>query len=72
VSKLTIKTKIAKNICRVVFKPPPPKFNELFLPRRMAYVMDLEDEETDIPITLMRSKAECPTQEVSNLINAAH
>lgn len=47
-----------------MFKPPPPKFNELFLPRRMAYVMDLEDEETDIPVTLMRSKAECPTQEV--------
>lgn len=36
--------------------------NELFAPGRMAYVIDLEDEinETDIPTTLVRSKAEVP------------
>ena len=41
--------------------------NELFLPRRMAYVIDLEDDfnESDIPVTLIRSKADCPTMEVS-------
>lgn len=41
--------------------------NELFLPGRMAYVVDLEDDyaETDIPTTLIRSKADCPTMEVS-------
>lgn len=40
--------------------------NELFLPGRMAYVVDLEDEyaDTDIPTTLIRSKADCPTMEV--------
>jgi hypothetical protein len=30
----------------------------------MAYVIDLEDDETDIPVTLTRSKADCPNQEV--------
>uniref|UniRef100_A0A1L8DLT4 Putative ik cytokine down-regulator of hla class ii n=1 Tax=Nyssomyia neivai TaxID=330878 RepID=A0A1L8DLT4_9DIPT len=36
--------------------------NELFLPGRMAYVIDLEDEnaENDIPTILIRSKADVP------------
>lgn len=38
--------------------------NELFAPGRMAYVIELEDEnmETDIPTTLIRSKADVPVQ----------
>lgn len=68
INKVVFKTKLAKNICRIVFKPPPPKINELFLPKRMAYVMDLEDEETDIPVTLTRSKADCPNQEMSTSV----
>ena len=63
------KSKMAKNLLRVISKPPLPKVNELFLPRRMAYVMDLDDEETDIPITLIRSKAECPNQEISSTVS---
>lgn len=41
--------------------------NELFLPGRMAYVIDLDDEftDTDIPTTLIRSKADCPSMEAS-------
>uniref|UniRef100_A0A673ZMX0 IK cytokine n=1 Tax=Salmo trutta TaxID=8032 RepID=A0A673ZMX0_SALTR len=44
--------------------------NELFLPGRMAYVVDLEDEyaDTDIPTTLIRSKADCPTMEAQTTL----
>ena len=46
-----------KNIMRLMFKSEGPKVNELFTPRRMAYMMDLEDDgETDIPTTSIRSK----------------
>lgn len=33
----------------------------------MAYVIDLDDEftDTDIPTTLIRSKADCPSMEAS-------
>lgn len=56
-----------KNIYRQVFKYRYPEKSELFLPNRMAYVIDLDDEyaESDIPTTLMRSKADCPSFEVS-------
>ncbi|BFZ15018.1 hypothetical protein BsWGS_18057 [Bradybaena similaris] len=61
--KITFKTKLGRNIYRVLFKNRPPARNELFLPRRMAYVIDLEDDfaESDVPATLIRSKADCPT-----------
>jgi hypothetical protein len=43
-----------------------PTRNELFAPGRMAYVIELDDEnaETDIPTTLLRSRKDCPGQEV--------
>lgn len=55
-----------RNIYRIMFKGRQFERNELFLPGRMAYVVDLEDEyaDTDIPTTLIRSKADCPTMEV--------
>ena len=58
---------VGKNLFRVMFKNKQPERNELFLPRRMAYVVDLEDEfaDSDIPTTMIRSKADCPTLEVS-------
>lgn len=51
----------------MLFKSKAYERNELFLPGRMAYVVDLDDEyaDTDIPTTLIRSKADCPTMEVS-------
>lgn len=57
---------VARNIFRVMFRRQLPERNELFAPRRMAYVVDLEDEfaESDIPTTLLRSKADCPNTEV--------
>ena len=53
---------------RMLFKSKSYERNELFLPGRMAYVVDLDDEyaDTDIPTTLIRSKADCPTMEVSS------
>merc|ERR1711962_1966339 len=51
------RTAMGKNIMRTVFKSDRPMVNELFLPGRMAYVMDLDEEgETDIPTTSIRSK----------------
>lgn len=32
----------------------------------MAYIVDLNEEETDVPITSIRSKADCPNNEVFN------
>ncbi|KAL8604022.1 hypothetical protein ACOMHN_024847 [Nucella lapillus] len=63
--KIQFKTKLGRNIYRVVFKSKPPEHNELFLPKRMAYAVDLEDEygDFDIPSTIIRSKAECPSLE---------
>lgn len=78
--RLGLKCNMAKNIFRILFRPPPRRINELFLPNRMAYIIDLDalqgqqDDENeksthaldDIPTTLIRSKADCPNAEVSH------
>jgi len=53
---------LAKNVHRVLFETEMPKKVDNFLEGRMAYVFELDDEyaESDIPTTLMRSKADCP------------
>ncbi|KAJ7385161.1 hypothetical protein OS493_017538, partial [Desmophyllum pertusum] len=55
-------TKLGQKIYKTLFRNRPAERNELFQPGRMAYVFDVEDEyaESDIPTTLMRSKADCP------------
>jgi len=60
--EVLFKTIIGKNIFRAVFKSAPPERNEHFLPGRMAYLIELEDEmaESDIPTTVLRSKVDCP------------
>ena len=51
------RTTMGKNLMRLVLNPDGPKSNELFMPGRMAYVMDLEEDgESDIPTTSIRSK----------------
>lgn len=62
--KVAFKTKIARNVYRVLFENNLPKSNDLFMPNRMAYIVDLNDDETDVPITSIRSKAECINNEV--------
>ncbi len=78
--KLGLKSPMAKNIFRILFRPSPRRVNELFLPHRMAYIIDLENSDgqqenenekgthalDDIPTTLIRSKADCPNAEVNN------
>ncbi|CAH1777027.1 unnamed protein product [Owenia fusiformis] len=63
--RIDFKSKLGRSIYRVVFKKNLPERNELFLPHRMAYVVDLDDEyiDSDIPTTMIRSKADCPTLE---------
>lgn len=63
--------KMVKNICRLLMKnDPPPLRNEMFSRGRMAYVVELEDEESDVPSTLLRSVADCPNDQSTENINA--
>ncbi|ODM97579.1 Protein Red [Orchesella cincta] len=59
------RTKLARSVYRTLFQTTLPERNELFAPGRMAYVFDLEDEyaESDIPTTVIRSKADVPLSE---------
>uniref|UniRef100_A0A665TPZ2 IK cytokine n=1 Tax=Echeneis naucrates TaxID=173247 RepID=A0A665TPZ2_ECHNA len=68
--KIEFKTRLGRNIYRVVFRSGLVERNELFLPGRMAYVVDLDDEftDTDIPTTLIRSKADCPSMEAQTTL----
>ncbi|XP_034406705.1 protein Red [Cyclopterus lumpus] len=68
--KIEFKTRLGRNIYRVVFRTGGVERNELFLPGRMAYVVDLDDEftDTDIPTTLIRSKADCPSMEAQTTL----
>ncbi|KAK5917572.1 hypothetical protein CgunFtcFv8_002411 [Champsocephalus gunnari] len=68
--KIEFKTRMGRNIYRVVFRTGGLERNELFLPGRMAYVVDLDDEftDTDIPTTLIRSKADCPSMEAQTTL----
>ncbi|XP_014675503.1 PREDICTED: protein Red-like [Priapulus caudatus] len=63
--KINFKSKLGKNIYRVLFRNKAPERNELFLPRRMAYVIELDDDfaDSDVPTTTIRSKADCPSVE---------
>lgn len=46
--------RMVRSLHRVLFKNEVPLHNQLFAKGRMAYVVELEDEETDIPTTLLR------------------
>ncbi|KAK7084374.1 hypothetical protein SK128_015011 [Halocaridina rubra] len=58
--ELTFKTNFGRRIFASIFGNKRSEFNDLFLPGRMAYAIDLDDEvaETDIPTTVIRSKAD--------------
>ncbi|TWW75256.1 Protein Red [Takifugu flavidus] len=62
-------TSMSEHLPRAV--PPRPDREERALPPgRMAYVVDLDDEftDTDIPTTLIRSKADCPSMEAQTTL----
>lgn len=66
--RYSIKSKLAANIVNLINQKLPDR-NELFLPRRMAYVVNLEDEiSDDVPTTIIRSRAECSTSESSSTL----
>ncbi|VDN23947.1 unnamed protein product [Cylicostephanus goldi] len=62
--------KMVRGIHRILFKNELPARNELFGKGRMAYVVDMEDEEAEIPTTLLRSLHDCPKAESNANINA--
>ncbi|XGW14962.1 hypothetical protein V3C99_000893 [Haemonchus contortus] len=62
--------RMVRGIHRILFKNELPLRNELFGKGRMAYVVDMEDEEADIPTTLLRSVHDCPKAESNANINA--
>lgn len=64
--RYAIKSKMAMNIVNLINQKLPDR-NELFLPQRMAYIVNLEDESfDDIPTTIIRSRAECSNSETSS------
>ncbi|KAG0724302.1 Speedy protein 1-A [Chionoecetes opilio] len=58
--ELVFKTNVGRRIFGSIFNPKPAEFNDLFLTGRMAYAIDLDDDvaESDIPTTVIRSKAD--------------
>ncbi|KAE9417637.1 hypothetical protein Angca_002397 [Angiostrongylus cantonensis] len=62
--------KMVRGMHRILFKNELPLRNELFGKGRMAYVVDMEDEDSDIPTTLLRSVHDCPKAESNANINA--
>uniref|UniRef100_A0AC35G9W9 RED-like N-terminal domain-containing protein n=1 Tax=Panagrolaimus sp. PS1159 TaxID=55785 RepID=A0AC35G9W9_9BILA len=62
--------KVAKNpmvrrTLRTLFHTIYPKRNEHFAPGRMAYVCDFENQDNDVPSTLLRSLEETPKENPS-------
>ncbi|CAH1975291.1 unnamed protein product [Acanthoscelides obtectus] len=69
--EMKFKTKIGRSIYHTVnmLKSRHIEKHELFIPGRMAYVIDLDDEaETDIPTTLIRSIADVPSFELTTTV----
>lgn len=62
------KSQLAINIVSHIQRKLPDR-NLMFLPMRMAYVVDLESEKMsdEVPLTLLRSKSDCPNHD--SLVN---
>ena len=62
VQEMKFVTASGRSVFNAVFNPPKINVSELFLPRRTAFVYELEDSEygSDIPTTLRRSRLDCP------------
>ena len=60
--EMTFTTPLGRAVFAALFRPPRINVSELFLPRRTAFVYELDAEPgtSDIPTTLRRSKADCP------------
>jgi IK cytokine len=62
VQVVKFQTPLGRALYNALFNPAKVDISELFLPRRTAFVYDLDANfsTTDIPTTLRRSKADCP------------
>ena len=70
-STWSVKSKTVKNMLSFLNENKQGSTkNELFLPHRMAYIVDLEDKCADeIPTTVIRSKDDCPNCDSSSLLS---
>ena len=64
-NEMQFKTRLGRSVYKTVFPSEEVERNPLFAPGRMAYVIELQDDmiDTDIPTTLIRSKADVPNLE---------
>lgn len=64
-TEIQFKTRLGRQIYREALGSQEVERNPLFAPGRMAYVIELQDDmvDTDIPTTLIRSKADVPSLE---------
>ncbi|THD28082.1 IK cytokine down-regulator of HLA II [Fasciola hepatica] len=58
---MQVRTRLAANICDLLFGERPLERNDYFRPGRMAYRIELEDDSVDfeVPATVIRSKSDC-------------
>uniref|UniRef100_A0A914LFX5 Uncharacterized protein n=1 Tax=Meloidogyne incognita TaxID=6306 RepID=A0A914LFX5_MELIC len=63
-------SKLARNVCKILFENKLPQRNELFVRGRMAYLVELDEEESDVPSTLMRSVVDSSADQTIENINA--
>ncbi|XP_022189604.1 protein Red [Nilaparvata lugens] len=65
--EMQFKTRLGRNVYRVALGNFEVERNPMFAPGRMAYVVDLQEEmiDSDIPTTLIRSKADVPSFETT-------
>ncbi|PAV90419.1 hypothetical protein WR25_17052 isoform B [Diploscapter pachys] len=70
--KVEVKTenKMVQRINLTLFKNDLPEKNPLFAKGRMAYVVSFDDEEGEVPTTLLRSLHDLPRHESNASINA--
>uniref|UniRef100_A0A9J2Q0V5 RED-like N-terminal domain-containing protein n=1 Tax=Ascaris lumbricoides TaxID=6252 RepID=A0A9J2Q0V5_ASCLU len=64
--------RMVRNMLRLLFQNELPLTNELFRKGRMAYVVELEEEENDLPTTRLRSVHDCPVTESTHDINTSN
>lgn len=64
-NEIQFRTRLGRNVYREALVSKEIERNPLFAPGRMAYIIELQDDtiDTDIPTTLIRSKADVPNLE---------
>lgn len=62
--------RLARNVCKILFESKLPRRNEYFARGRMAYLVDLDEEESDVPSTLLRSVYDTQMDQSNENINA--